>query len=427
MEVESRKTCRICGSDRLTDVIDLGRQLLATLTVTKKNRHKYPRTPVPLTVVRCDRGKDRKGCGLVQLRHDYPHENIYREYWYRSGLNQTMRDALKEIVQSAGKFVNLTSQDVVLDIGCNDGTLLNSYDGFSGLRIGIDPAENIRGEMESFKRIVDFFNAPLFLEASGKKAKVITSIAMFYDLPDPNRFVSDIAQSLESDGIWIVQIADLPEMLAHNMFDQILHEHLEYYHIEPFQYLCKKHGLKIVDVEKNNVNGSSYRFYVRKKEGPESSQEGKKRLKILLEEEKALHLDEEGPYEKFRLGTKKIQKDLVEFIRGEAARGKKTFICGASTKGNVILQYCGLTKKDIPFAADRNPIKWGGWTIGTNIPIISEEEARQRKPDYFLVLPYYFMEEMVKREREFLERGGKFIVPVPEVHCLDQSILTQNS
>lgn len=413
MQIKSRKACRICGSDKLTPVIDLGAQLLASVTVTESNKSKIPTLPVPLDVVRCT-----NACGLVQLQHTYPSELIYREYWYRSGINQTMRDALKDVVESAQRFVKPAAGDVVLDIGCNDGTLLSNYDQRL-TRIGIDPVENIRGENETFLRVTDFFNAAGVLKASGgRKAKIITSIAMFYDLEEPNRFVADIAQALDPEGVWVVQMADLPEMLEGNMFDQIIHEHLEYYHLRPFQYLVEQHGLKIVDVEKNSVNGSSYRFYVRKAEGSDPDRDGRRRIASLVRSETELGLDTEAPYQKFRDNVEKIKKELPDFIRGINAQGKKVFAYGASTKGNVILQYCGLTEKDIPFVADRNPLKWGSKTIGSNITIISEEEARRLKPDYFLVLPYYFLKEMLQREKDYLQQGGAFVIPVPSVRAI---------
>lgn len=415
--------CRICGSTHFAPVIDLGEQMLATVTVTEENKDRYPKGRVPLVVVRCDTEKNPKGCGLVQMKHTYPSSNIYREYWYRSGMNQTMRDALKDVVQCAKSMVALQAGDTVLDIGCNDGTLLANYDE-NLCCIGIDPVENIRGEKESFSRVVGFFNAENFDRAAkGKKAKIITSVAMFYDLEDPNTFVADIAHCLADDGVWVVQMADLPEMLRGNMFDQIIHEHLEYYHIAPFQYLIEKHGLKIVDIAKNNVNGSSYRFYLRKKNGKPAEVEAASRIAAMIEEECALGLQRNEVYQKFREGSETIRRELREFIVNENQKGKKTFVYGASTKGNVILQYVGLTANEIPYAADRNPHKWGGWTIGSNIPIISEEEARKMKPDYLLVLPYYFMQEMLQRESAYLEAGGKFLVPAPHVHCLDKNAL----
>ena len=419
MQTNAITSCRICHSTKLIPVIDLGDQVLASVTVTPTNKEYTEQLkPFPLQVVRCVADGKNDSCGLVQLLHTYPSESIYREYWYRSGINQTMRDALANIVQSASKNVKLDAHDVVVDIGCNDGTLISNYPQ-NLLRIGIDPVKNITGDHEDFMRITDFFTADRVLNATnGKKVKVITSIAMFYDLEDPNAFVSDIAKILDKEGVWIVQMADLPEMLKGNMFDQIIHEHLEYYHYRPFEYLVKKHGLKVVDVEKNKVNGSSYRFYIRQAYGPNPSGAACDRITSLMNEEKQMKLEDEEVYRRFKTNCEQIKKKLPEFIRKENAKGKKTFGYGASTNGNVILQYCGLSAKDILFVADRNPLKFGCWAVASMIPIISEEEARKLKPDYMLVLPYYFLDEMLKREKEYLNAGGKFIIPLPELKII---------
>ena len=248
-----------------------------------------------------------------------------------------------------------------------------------------------------------------------KKAKIVTSIAMFYDLEDPTAFTNEVHDVLHDEGIWILQMADLPNMLKDNMFDNICHEHLIYYHLAPMEVLLKNCGMKLVDIEMNAVNGSSYRFYIRKAEGPEPTAEAAKRIAKVRFEEFNLALDTDVPYRKFKENLERNRNDLLFFINQERGKGKTIFVYGASTKGNVLLQYCGLTERLIPVAAERNPRKWGARTLGSNIPIVSEEEARAMKPDYFLVLPYHFLDEMMEREKEFIGRGGRFIVPVPTV------------
>lgn len=419
METEEIKKCRICGSENLSLVIDLGEQPLSTLVVTEENKDRIPTNKVPLKVVRCSNTADGTSCGLVQLSHTYPSNDIYREYWYRSGVNQTMRDALQDISDSAVKFVPLDKGDVVIDIGCNDGTLLNSYSDDSTVKYGFDPTENIRGDIENFKRVVGFFSAEKYFESEiNNKAKIITSIAMFYDLDDPNKFVSDIKQVLHDDGVWVVQMADLPEMLEKAMFDQIIHEHLEYYHYAPFEYLLSLHNLKVVDVEKNNINGSSYRFYIKHADAVYSNADADKRIDMMKQDEAKMMLDTDEPYKKFREASEKVRDDLIEFVSNAKKSGKKVYGYGASTKGNVILNYCGFGPKDIPAIADRNERKDGSLTIGTYIPIIMEEKVRELKPDYLLVLPYYFMDEMLVREKDFIGAGGKFVIPIPTVHVV---------
>jgi len=331
-----------------------------------------------------------------------------------------MRDALADITSKAVQYVQIVKGDIAVDIGCNDGTLLKSYKNPSLDLVGFDPAKNFIGAGdEGFIRINNYFNKQLYIAAKGhQKAKIVTSIAMFYDLEDPISFTKDIADILADDGIWVLQMADLPNMLAHNMFDNICHEHTTYYSLAPIEYIFKRCGMKLVDVEMNDVNGSSYRFYIRKSTGIDATLDAVKRIAKIRFDEFNMALDTDQPFKKFKDNIERNRNDLLFFINQERAKGKKIFVYGASTKGNVLLQYCGLNQEIIPYAADRNPRKWGTRTLGSNIPIISEEDARAMNPDYFLVLPYHFLDEMKVREKNFIDKGGKFIVPVPNVKLI---------
>jgi SAM-dependent methyltransferase len=417
VQVLTRQSCRACGSRALTLVINLGDQALASVFVGDHNKNMLPARRVPLELVRCDSSKDENACGLIQLRHTFPQNLIYDDYWYVSGINETMRRALAEIAHTATAMVGLREGDLVIDIGCNDGTLLRSYETPGLDRIGFDPARNLSGESEPFERIVDFFSGDAVRRRRGTtKARIVTSIAMFYDLERPAAFVADIAAILADDGVWILQMADLPHMLERAMFDNVCHEHLTYYHIAPFERLLAEHGLRLVDVEMNDINGSSYRFYIRHAHGPKPSAEGLRRMQTRRMAEFNLALDTEEPFERFRQTVESNRRDLMLLLRNLKQMGKTVIAYGASTKGNVILQYCGVTPDLVPFVADRNPRKHGTRTLGTDIPIISEEDARAMNPDFFLVLPYHFLPEMSQREAAFIERGGRFIVPVPTVH-----------
>lgn len=417
MHVKVRQTCRLCGSKSLSPILNLGPQLLASAFASRENQDFLPLRKVPLELVRCNPELDENACGLVQLKHSFPSDIMYTDYWYASGVNQTMCDALADITTKAKEFVKIEKGDIALDIGCNDGTLLKSYENLSLDLIGFDPAKNFVGvNGEGFERVNDYFNKTSYLAARGaKKAKIVTSIAMFYDLEDPISFTQDIADILDENGVWVLQMADLPNMLRNNMFDNICHEHLTYYHLAPMEFLLKKCGMKLVDVEMNFVNGSSYRLYIRKAVGPAPTPDALKRMAKVRFEEFNLALDTDTPYQRFKENIERNKNDLLFFISQERAKGKKILVYGASTKGNVLLQYCDLNEEVIPYAAERNPRKWGTRTLGSNIPIISEEDARGMKPDYFLVLPYHFLDEMLVREKEFIEQGGKFIVPVPVV------------
>lgn len=416
----TRNTCRICGSRALTTVVSLGDQYIAGAFSGPDGKPPVQRR-IPLDLVRCDPGQDQDACGLVQLRHSVPPRILYRAYFYRSGVNQTMRDHLAGITQMAEKTVKLQAGDLVVDIGCNDGTLLKSYR-TQGLRIvGIDPATNIveYARKNGVQVVNDFFSAEALRSVyPDEKAKVITSIAMFYDLENPHKFVGDIKTVLHERGIWILELSYLPLMLKMNSFDTICHEHLEYYSLAPMERLFAEHDLEVVDVTLNDINGGSFRIAVGHKGKVAPTDEARDRVQMLRLQEFELALDTDAPYAVFRKNIEKIRKDLRAFLTKAKKQKKLVHGYGASTKGNTILQFCGLTPDLLPAIADRNPVKWGSLTISTNIPIISEDDSRKQKPDYYLVLPWHFMAEFKKREADFLKRGGKFVLPMPEVHIV---------
>lgn len=400
------KQCRLCGSERLTRVLSLGNQFVSDF-ITSTGEH--PRSPLEL--VRC------RDCGLVQLRHTFPRASLYRHYWYRSGISKTMREALSDVATKASQVAMPGAGDIVVDIGCNDGTLLRSYS-TQGLRlVGFEPAENLVEDARKGTDWVfnDFFNAALFHEKFGReKAKIITSVAMFYDLEDPNGFVADIVNCLAPDGVCVVQQNYLATMLEKNGFDNIGHEHLEYYSLSTMQKLVAKHGLDIFDVNTNDVNGGSFRVYMCH-QGRCPIRESVERLK---RKEAHLRLNSGEAYLALAANIRKIKSRLTSLIKTELQRGKIVYVYGASNRGNTILQYCGLDHRFITKATDANPEKWGRKTVGTGIPIVSKEEARKDKPDYFLILPHHFLEEIKLEEKEFLKGGGKLIVPLPEVRVV---------
>jgi NDP-4-keto-2,6-dideoxyhexose 3-C-methyltransferase len=402
--------CRICRSINLRAVIDLGEQAL-TGHFPAADEPSPPRAP--LSVVRC------LDCGLVQLKHSVSMDLMFGEnYGYRSGINSTMRNHLSGIAKAAEELVKLVRGDVVLDIGCNDGTLLNAYSPKDIRRIGLDPIASLFREMYPATLDVDasIFSGEAFRRMSPLvKAKVITSISMFYDLEDPASFVRDIAAVLKADGVWILEQSYLPTMLEQVSFDTICHEHLEYYALKQIKYLVDRADLRILDVHFNEINGGSFQIWVCHL-GASYPSDDKKIAKI-LEREELLGRDEEEAFGLFRKRVESVRGTLRDLLADEARAGKKIFVYGASTKGNVLLQYLGLDTSTIIACADRNPTKWGKRTPGTNIPIISEDDAR-READYFLVLPWHFREEFLVRERQFLKRGGRFIFPLPTVEVV---------
>jgi NDP-4-keto-2,6-dideoxyhexose 3-C-methyltransferase len=402
--VRVRATCRSCESGSLQSVLDLG-NLYVSNFADVPDSSRWPR--VPLDLLLCS------DCGLAQLRHTTPGEWLYTHCWYKSGISATMCAALTDISRKAAHFAGLHAGDSVLDIGCNDGTLLRSYTEDGIRRVGFEPAENLACEAAAgTDRIVpDFFSAR---PVAGEQFRVVTSIAMFYDLEDPNAFVADVASILLEEGVWVIEMHYLPAVLERNAFDAICHEHLEYYSLSSLEPLLARHGLLVADVETNEVNGGSFRVYVVHRNSPAASVTVRReRVNAMRALEKSAGLLRPGTYQEFGARAQQIGNKLQEWLRNERRQGREISAYGASTKGNTLLQAFGIDHTMIRSAAERNPEKWGKYTVGTWIPIVSEAEARAHA-DSFLVLPWHFMDEIQVRERDFLARGGKLIVPLPE-------------
>lgn len=408
--------CRVCGSRNLTDVLSLGNLAVSDFV---DNPTTETGIKAPLELVLCDPAQG--GCGLLQLRHTVSSEAMYRNYWYRSGINRTMTEELADIASNAVRAASLHAGDYVIDIGANDGTLLRSYD-IKGLNtIGFEPAKNLYeyGEKGTTKIIVDFFNHAGWSKAFGNaKAKAITAIGMFYDLDDPNSFVADVCKCLDDKGVFIIQMMYMPFALERNAFDGICHEHLEYYTMHSLENLLARHGLEVFDVQmREEINEGSLRFYIRKTGDAVNDsqvQAGMERVANLRRAEELLGLDELITYAALAKRIQAARQTTLDFLKREKARGKKIHGYAASTKGNTTLQYYGITTDLVDAIADRNPEKWGKYTVASGIPIVSEEESRNQKPDYYFVLAWHFLPEFIFRENNFFKRGGKFVVSMPE-------------
>ncbi len=402
-------SCRICGNSSLKDVADLGTHYVNNF-VEEEDHSKYPKAPLEL--VRCD------SCSLIQLRHTAPQEILYsRFYWYRSGVTDMMKLALEDIVKYSMNIVTLEKGDIVLDIGSNDGTLLRQYPSSLDIfKIGVEPATNLKeeGSRGVDHLIEDFWQLSSFEQVTKKKAKIITAIGMFYDLEDPNQFIADAYAALADGGIFVTQLMCLKNMIETRDLGNINHEHLEYYTLESLKYLFEKNGLEIIDIQKNDVNNGSFRIATRKI--------GDSLVDIVSQDRIDQYFAEECSEEEINNFFKSIEDEkskCLSFIKEAKAQGKSVWVYGASTKGNTILQYYGLDSSLIDGAAERSPEKWGKYTIGSKIKCYSEDEARKVQPDYFLVLPYTFIEEMYERESEWRHKGGKFIVPLPNFRILE--------
>ncbi len=417
MHLIRRQTCRVCGSKSLTPVITLGQQFLQG-SFSKPGEIDPPLRQIELSLVRCDPTKDEKACGLLQMEHTVPPAILYSNYWYRSGTNQTMRNHLKGIVESAMER-HPFKQGLVLDIGCNDGTLLRSYPE-SIEKFGVDPSDVAQSGKGNYTVVRDIFPSPELTKLiGGRKFDIITSIAMFYDLEDPTSFVKSIRDHLAEDGLWIFEMSYMPLMLKQNSYDTICHEHLEYYHLAAIETILKLAGMKVVDATLNDINGGSIRCYAThqtsfcyKNESALGS------LQNLRREEFDLELDTDKPFKHFQDRINVHREELNTLLKRLKKDGKKIHIYGASTKGNTILQWCGIDHRIIDCAAERNPDKFGARTLGTDIPIVSEEESRKLKPDYYLVLPWHFQDEFIEREKETIRAGTAMIFPLPHVRIV---------
>ena len=362
--------------------------------------------------------------GAVRLKECAPMNTMYGKYWYRSGINQTMRDELKNVVDSILKVHKLKENDIWLDIATNDGTMFE-YVPKNIIKIGVDPCDDTY-KRESEKKanliIQDYFNYDTYsLSKFGKmKAKVVTVIAMFYDLDKPDIFLQDVYKVLDDDGLFVMQMSYTPLMLKQLAFDNIVHEHVYYYSLFNIKTLLERNGFSIVDCILNDINGGSFRVYIKKK-GFENTfhtqpyrDVSEFRINSLLEYEKTLKLDELKTWLDFYKNINDLKDKTVSFIKNAKDEGKTIWSYGASTKGNTLLQYFELDNTLIDGIAERSTYKWGLKTAGTNIPIFSEDQMRQAKPDYLLVLPWHFINEFKEREKEYLIGGGKFIVPCPK-------------
>ncbi len=405
--------CRICGNHQLDLILDLG--MLSLTGVFPKSKIEEVPTG-PLNLIKCNENYSNNSCGLVQLRESYNPELMYgQNYGYRSGLNSSMVQHLHNKVKRIIDCVPLNPEDIIVDIGSNDSTLLQAYPKKTLNLVGFDPTG------EKFKKfypdhitlIADFFTSKSFKSIFGnKKAKIITSIAMFYDLEEPLEFVREVYDILSVDGIWILEQSYLPLMLEVNAFDTICHEHLEYYRLKQIYWMMNKVGFKIIDVEFNQTNGGSFSVTVAKLDSPLA--EAASLEKLLAEEEKK-GLNTSKPYDEFRKKVFEFKIQIRKLLNKIHNEKEVVLGYGASTKGNVILQFAEITSKDIPYIGEVNADKFGCYTPGSLIPIISEDEAKKMNPDYFFVFPWHFKEFILKKEKTTLNNNTALLFPLPTI------------
>ncbi len=405
------KKCRICKSEKIQNILNLGYQSLTGKFPKSLNKNIIK---TPLSICIC------KSCKFVQLSHDFNNSFLYNlEYGYESGINSTMKNHLTNITKKISKIKKFNDKSVVVDIASNDGTLLNSYNN-KIIKVGIDPILNrFKKNYRNINyKIADFFSYKNFKNLNlKKKADVITAFAVFYDIKDPNSFLKDVKKCLDEKGIFIIEQSNLAQMVKLNSFDTICQEHLGYYSSSVIIKLLEKNKLKIFDHEYNESNGGSSRYYITHKENKEIFI-NLKNINKALNYEKKFKLDKIKTYLKFEKKIQKIKKICNKKIKTILMQKKKIHGYGASTKGNVILQYFNIDNKQIKFISDRNPFKNNRYTPGTKIKIISESKSRKIKPDFYFVLPWHFKKEILIREKKIRNKGTKFIFPLPKFQII---------
>ena len=399
------KSCRICKSSKLKKLFSLGNMCFTG----KFPNERQIIQKKPILLLLCD------NCGLVQLGHNFDLKYLYGpDYGYRTGINKTMLSHVKGVVKYLSKKVKLKKNDLVLDIASNDGSLLKNYDK-KVITFGIDPiiSKYINEYDKINYKVSDFFSSERVKKIVKKKFKIITALSVFYDSINPNKFLKDVKNILSKNGVFLLEFADLASIIKNKMFDTICHEHLEYYSTRVILDLCKKNGLVVFDIKKNNINGSSKQYYVCRENS--DYEINNKVIRSELNVEKKLKLTEVKTFKKFIKEINSSRDDLVRLLKKINKSGKKVHCYGASTKGNVLLQYFNIDNKVINYAAERNKNKYNLYTPGSNIKIISEILSRFHKPDYYLVLPWHFKNEILERERLIRKKGTKFIFPLPKL------------
>lgn len=400
--------CRICGNPHLECVLDLGKQMLTGVFPREKAAKV---TCGPLRLVKCT--GEKNVCGLLQLEHSYDLGEMYGEnYGYRSGLNASMVKHLHTKVQKILDQVQLCEGDLVIDIGSNDSTTLQAYPS-SGLNlVGVDPTGiKFRDYYPAHIQLIpDFFSSDLLKRFfPEQKAKIITSFSMFYDLEDPMGFMREVHEVLADNGVWVFEQSYMPTMLEKNSYDTVCHEHLEYYSLHQIKWMTDRVGFEIVDIEFNEINGGSFSVIAKKRVACVGENSF---VEEVLKKEREIGLDGLDRYKEFAVRVSQSRESLKAFLKHAKSEGKVVGALGASTKGNVILQYCGVTAEDICYVGEVNSEKFGCYTPGTWIPIVPEDDLLKLKPDYLVVLPWHFRDFFLSREKynEF-----KLIFPLPAI------------
>ncbi len=402
------KNCRSCQSTKLVKVFSLGLQKLSGIFPKTANQKKVPSGK--LSMVYCN------NCCLLQLEDSFNPSIMYGDnYGYMSSLNNSMLEHLYKKSLNLRKLINLIKGDIIIDIGSNDGSFLKFFPNKFNL-VGVDPTIKKLGIFyrKDIKKLPNFFDKDLIINKFNKKAKLVTSISMFYDLDNPIKFAEDVYEVLDNNGLWHLEQSYMPMMLKNNSYDTICHEHLEYYSLKSIKYIFDKVGFKIIDLEFNDVNGGSFALTVAKKNN-HLYEETKRLINWLIKKEELFSYNSVKTFKNFYANVEKHKKIFRNLLLNLKDSKKKVIGYGASTKGNIILQYCNINSNLVPYIAEVNRFKFNRYTPGSKIKIISEKKARSLNPDYLLVLPWHFKSFIVQKERKYLNKNTKLIFPLPDI------------
>lgn len=403
------KNCRSCKSKNINKALDLGdMKLTGIFPMSKLDEISSGK----ISLVMCS------NCSLLQLEYSFNHNEMYGDnYGYMSSLNKSMIEHLQNKANNLKNIIKLDAGDVIVDIGSNDGSFLSFFEK-KYILVGIDPTINkfLKKYRKDILIISNFFSCEILKEKIKKRAKLITSIACFYDLEDPIKFVEDVYESLDDNGLWHFEQSYMPAMIKNMSYDTICHEHIEYYSLKSLKFILDKVGFKIINIELNSINGGSFALTVAKNSS--FFETDNKSVDWLLNKEQIFKYNNITTIKDFATNVSKQKKLLADLIKNLIDMKKKVLGYGASTKGNVILQYCKINEKIIPYIGEVNTFKFNRFTPGTNIKIISEKKIKSMKPDYLLVLPWHFRNFILDKEKKFLKNGGKFIFPLPDIEII---------
>lgn len=401
--------CRSCGADGLRPLLSLGRMPLANALLTAEQLNQ-PEATYPLDLAFCTR------CALVQITETVPPEQLFKDYVYFSSFSDTMLAHARTLVERLVDQRRLDRSRLVVEVASNDGYLLQYYKA-AGVRVlGIEPAANIAKVAEGERGIptlCEFFDEGLAhrLRAEGTRADVVHAHNVFAHVPDPNGFVRGLRLILREDGVAVIEVPYVKDLIDRCEFDTIYHEHLCYFSLTALERLFGRHGMAIADVERVPIHGGSLRLFA----VADGSAARARAVEELLAEEAAWGVDDVRFYQNFGARVDALRRDVRALLDDARRAGRRVAAYGASAKGSTLLNYFGLGADVLDFVVDRSTKKQGYFTPGTRLPICAPETLMERRPDYVLLLTWNFAQEVLQQQAEFRRRGGRFIIPIPEL------------